>query len=75
MSELKYEILKHCGVISGAGTSMEIQLNLISWGSNPPRYDLRPWKMSNGTKKPCKGIALKGEEVKRLKIILEGIEV
>ena len=73
--ELKCEIIEHYGTISGAGTLMEIQFNLISWGGKSPRYELRPWKMVDGErKKPCKGITLGNEELKRLKVILDGLE-
>ena len=73
--ELKCEIIEHYGTISGTGSSMEIQLNLISWGNKSPRYDLRPWKMVDGERKqPCKGITLGNEELKRLKVILDGLE-
>ncbi len=73
--ELKCEIIEHYGTISGAGSSMEIQFNLISWAGKSPRYDLRPWKMADGERKqPCKGITLGNEELKRLKVILDGLE-
>lgn len=73
--ELKCEIIEHYGVISGAGSSMEIQLNLISWGGKSPRYDLRAWKMDDGERKQAyKGITFGNEELKRLKVILEGMQ-
>lgn len=72
--DFKYEIIKKFGVISGAGTSMEIQLNLVSWNGKEARYDLRPWKLANGTMQPCKGLTLHFQELKRLKVILEGLD-
>ena len=43
MAELKYEIVKECGVLSQSPTGWTKELNLISWNDRAPKYDIRDW--------------------------------
>ena len=49
------------------------ELNLVKWGSNPPKYDLRPWNADRS--QMGKGVTLSKEELKILKEELGGINL
>lgn len=49
------------------------ELNLVKWGSNPPKYDLRPWNEDRS--QMGKGVTLSKEELKILKEELGGIKL
>lgn len=40
-----------------------IELNIVKWGTNTPKYDLRVWRDEDS---PLKGFTLSDDEVKRL---------
>ena len=73
MSDIKYGITKELGVLSENAKGWKKELNLISWNEREPKYDIRDW--SEGHEKLAKGITLTGEEVKKLRDILNGIEL
>lgn len=57
-----YKIVKHIAVIGGIGDEAK-ELNLISYGNRPPKYDLRSWTTDdNGQPKMMRGITLSREE-------------
>ena len=68
MAELKYEIVKECGVLSQSPTGWTKELNLVSWNDRAPKYDLRDWAPDH--EKMGKGITLTEEEAKKLKELL-----
>lgn len=41
MAELKYEIVKECGVLSQSPSGWTKELNLVSWNDAPPNCDAR----------------------------------
>ena len=49
------------------------ELNLVKWGGNPPKYDLRPWNEDRS--QMGKGVTLSKEELKILKEELGGIKL
>lgn len=69
MSEIKYEIVEHIGVISESSKGWRTELNLVSWNDREPKYDLRNW--SENHERMGKGITLSKEEVNKLMKILE----
>lgn len=73
MSDIKYEITKEIGSISENAKGWKKELNLVSWNEREPKYDIRDW--SEDHQKLGKGITLTGEEIKRLRDILNGIEL
>ncbi len=73
MSEIKYEIRKELGVLSENAKGWKKELNLVSWNERDPKYDIRDW--SDGHEKLGKGITLTGEEVKKLRDILNEIDL
>lgn len=72
MSEFKYEIVEEIGQISESSKGWTKELNLISWNARSPKYDIREW--APGHEKMGKGITLTGEELKKLRDLLNKIE-
>lgn len=68
MTELKYDIVEACGVLSESSRGWTKELNLISWNDREPRYDLREWSPTHD--RMGKGITLSKEEAKALKEFL-----
>ena len=66
-------ITRHIGVISESSRGWKLELNMVSWNGNPPKYDIRDWS-PDGTRMG-KGISLSGEELAILKGILEDLEL
>lgn len=72
MAELKYEIIEEIGVISEGSKGWKTELNIVKWGDNEPKYDLRPWNEDHT--KMGKGITLTSDEIESLKTILCNME-
>ena len=68
MSEIKFEIVEHIGVLSETAKGWRVELNRVSWNDREPKYDLRNW--SEDHEKVGKGIALSKEELLKLKELL-----
>ncbi len=64
MSDIKYEIIEHFGVISISENGWSTELNLVSFNDMDPKYDIRSW--SSDKKKMSKGIRLTEEEMEKL---------
>lgn len=73
MADIKYEIKENIGVISESPKSWQKELNIISWNGKDPKYDLRDWSPEH--EKMGKGITLTLEELKKLKDILNGMDI
>lgn len=70
MAELKFEIVKKIGVLSEpTDKGWKKELNLIKWGSNPQKYDIRDWNEDHT--RMGKGITLTEEELNKLKEVLK----
>lgn len=73
MAEIKYEIKKSLGAVSESAKGWKKELNLISWNDKEPKYDLREWDPEHI--KMGKGVTLSAEELKKLRDILNGIDL
>lgn len=73
MSDIKYEIKETIGTLSESSKGWKKELNLISWNDKDPKYDLRDWDSEH--KKMGKGVTLSVEELKKLKYVLNEIEL
>lgn len=73
MADIKFEIEKELGSISESPKGWTKELNLISWNGKDAKYDLRDWDSEH--KKMGKGVTLSVEELKKLKEILNGLEI
>lgn len=64
MSEVKFEIKEHIGIISEGSKGWKRELNLISWNGAAPKYDIRDWSPDHD--KMGKGITLTTDELDAL---------
>ena len=71
-SDFHFEIKKHIGVLSASPKGWNLELNLVQWGENKPKYDLRSWDKDH--QKMGKGITLTDEELQMLKELLKSME-
>jgi hypothetical protein len=69
MPEIKFEIVKHIGVLSEAESGWKKELNQVSWNEKEAKYDIRDWNQSH--ERMSKGITLTEEEVNELKKLLK----
>ena len=56
MAEIKYEVVKHIGVLSEGSNGWRKEINMVSWNDRPAKYDIRDWDENN--EKMRKGITL-----------------
>lgn len=73
MADIKFEIEKEIGNISESSKGWTKELNLISWNGKEAKYDLRDWAPEH--EKMGKGITLSLEELKKLKEILNNMDI
>lgn len=73
MAEIKFEIEKELGSISESPKGWTKELNLISWNGKDAKYDLRDWAPEH--EKMGKGVTLSIEELKKLKELLNGMDL
>ena len=73
MAEFKYEIVKSFGELSESKTGWKKELSLISWNERAPKYDIRDWAPEHA--KMGKGVTLTLEELKKLKELLNQMEI
>ena len=71
--DFSFEIMKNLGTLSTAKTGWSVELNLVSWGGRPAKYDLRSWAPYH--KKMGKGITLSKEELTSLKDLLNSVDI
>ena len=71
--DFSFEIMKNLGTLSTAKTGWSVELNLVSWGGRPAKYDLRSWAPDH--KKMGKGITLSKEELTSLKDLLNSVDI
>ncbi len=71
---VKYEIVKHIGVISKK-KSYQKELNIISWDDCEPVLDIRKFRISqDGEKCPMAGITVEKENLAVLKKLLAQVD-
>lgn len=73
MAEIKYEIKESIGVLSESSKGWSKELNLVSWNDKDAKFDLREWDVDH--KKMGKGVNLSKEELKKLKDILNQMDL
>lgn len=69
-STVSYKIEKTLAVLSTSEKGWTKELNLIAWGDNPPKLDIRAWSPDHS--KMSKGITLSAEEAEVLVNTLKG---
>lgn len=73
MADIKFEIKETVGVISQGAKGWKKELNLISWNDKEAKYDIRDW--DSEYKKMGKGVTLSTEELKKLRDILNNMNL
>ncbi len=69
MENPTFEIIDQIGVISvSKKTGWSIELNLVSWNNQPPKYEIRFWSPDHTA--PGKGLMFSDSDLKRLASIL-----
>ncbi len=73
MAEIKFKIKETLGVLSESSKGWIKELNLISWNDRDPKYDLRDWAPDHA--KMGKGVTLSADELKKLRDLLNELEL
>ena len=63
--DFSFEITERFGVLATAKSGWTIELNKVSWGGRPAKFDIRSWSPDH--EKMGKGITLTEEELAALK--------
>ncbi|MDO4977980.1 MAG: PC4/YdbC family ssDNA-binding protein [Eubacteriales bacterium] len=69
MADIKYDIVKHIGILSESPKSWTKEINLISWNGGKAKYDIHDWAPEH--EKMGKGVTLSEEEMDKLKEFLK----
>jgi hypothetical protein len=70
--EFSFEITEKIAVLSTSKAGWTLELNKVSWGGRPAKYDLRSWAPDH--QKMGKGITLSDEELNSLKNTLNELQ-
>lgn len=73
MADIKFEIKETIGALSESAKGWKKELNLISWNDKAPKFDIRDWDPEH--KKMGKGVTLTNDELKKLRDILNDMEL
>lgn len=73
MADITFEIQKTIGVLTESAKGWTKELNLVSWNDKPAKYDIREWDPAH--EKMGKGITFSAEELKRLRELLNELEI
>jgi len=71
--DFSFEIVQNVGTVSEGKGGWKLELNLVSWGGRPAKYDLRSWSPDH--QKMGKGCTLAKEDLAALKNLLNNIEI
>ena len=69
--DFSFQITEKVGEISVSKTGWTLELNKVSWGGRPAKFDLRSWSPDH--QKMGKGVTLTDEEIKKLGEILSAL--
>lgn len=73
MAEIKFEIKETIGVLSESAKGWTKELSLVSWNDKEAKYDIREWSPEHD--KMGKGVTFSIEELKKLKEVLNNMEL
>lgn len=71
--DFSFEIIKNIGTVAEGKAGWSMELNIVSWGGRPAKYDLRSWSPDH--QKMGKGLTLSSTELSSLKDLLNNIEI
>jgi len=70
---LKFEIIKHIGVLGEGTKGWKKEVNIVSWNDRKPKLDIRDWDENHV--KMGKGITLNAGEFAEFKKLIEDIDI
>ena len=73
VDDFSFKIEKNLGTVAEGKGGWNLELNLVSWGGRPAKYDLRSWSPDH--QKMGKGSTFTAEELKALKELLSTLEI
>jgi len=73
MAEIKFEITEELAVLSESSRGWTKELNMVSWNDREPKFDIREWAPNH--ERMGKGVTLNREEMKKIKDILNEIDL
>lgn len=71
--DFSFNIEQNIGVVAEGKGGWNLELNLVSWGGRPAKYDLRSWSPNH--EKMGKGSTFTKDELIALKNLLNKIEI
>lgn len=71
--EFSFEFADEHKLISKSTNGWNLELNKISWNGRTPKYDIRSW--SEDHKKMGKGVTLTDTDLKKLKELLNQLDI
>lgn len=71
--DFSFTIEEKLGVVSESKGGWKLELNLVSWGGRPAKYDLRSWSPDH--EKMGKGVTLTKEDLASLKNLLATLTI
>ncbi len=71
--EFSFDIVEKFGALSEGKAGWTTELNSVSWGGRPAKFDIRSWSPDH--QKMGKGITLSAEELSKLRDILDGMKL
>lgn len=71
--DFSFEIVKNIGTLSEGKGGWNLELNLVSWGGRPAKYDVRSWSPDH--QKMGKGSTFSKEELLSLKNLLNSTDL
>lgn len=73
MAEFKFEIEKQFGELSESPKGWKKEFNLVSYNGREAKYDIREWSPEH--EKMSKGLTFTEEEIKKLKKLLNDLDI
>jgi len=73
MADIKFEIKETIGVLSESAKGWTKELSVVSWNDKEPKYDIREWSPDHA--KMGKGVTLTSEELKKIRDLLNGMNL
>ncbi|MFA6857517.1 MAG: YdbC family protein [Treponema sp.] len=71
--DFTFEITQNIGIISEGKGGWNLELNMVSWGGRPAKYDIRSWSPDH--QKMGKGLTLTKEELTALQKTLDSVKI
>ena len=73
MDKVTFKIKKQIGILSEGAKGWKKEINIVSWNERTPKIDIRDWDSEHV--KMGKGITINVEEAKKLKALLNDIDI